>query len=105
LDVVLRTQPYKPGVAVEPLRPVPLVPYVKDEYPEKDRVAARERISPGFAIAIPELDAISDPVHRAAPDPRPLHGERKIEPDDGVGLCHDEVPQLRVVVAVDDPAV
>ena len=73
--------------------------------PEEERFAAEDGVAPGLAVAAPELFPRADPRERAA-DEAPKDGsQRRIEPDDRVGLFEDDVTELAAVVAVDDPPV
>src|SRR5919197_5659014 len=72
--------------------------------PDEHRLPAEEAAAPALAIAAPELLTGADPADRPQRHARERHAQRHVEPDDGVGSLEDEVAELAVVVAVDDPA-
>jgi hypothetical protein len=74
------------------------------ERPDEEGVGAEQGAPPGLAVAAPELVALADAPQRAPPEPPQDRPQRRIEPDDEVGLPEDQIPKLAAVMPVDDPS-
>src|SRR5665811_382288 len=62
-------------------------------------------VTPGFVVAVPELNIVAEPVHRSAPKPGEGDPQRKVEPDDRASRADHRVTKLAVIVAIDHPAI
>jgi hypothetical protein len=78
------------------------------ERPQEEAVAGKELVAERFPIAGagPELLAGSATTQRAREEPREDHGERRVEPDHGVGARPNQIARTATgVVPIDHPSV
>ena len=78
------------------------------ERPQEEAVAGKELVAERFPIAGagPELLAGSATTQRAREEPREDHGERRVEPDHGVGARPHQIARpASGVVAIDHPRI
>jgi len=78
------------------------------ESPQEKAVAREELAAKGLAIArqVPEQLSASDAPQRTREQTRKDHGQRRVEPDHGVGTReHQTLRTTSAVVAIDDPGI
>jgi len=81
---------------------------VRLEGPPEERVARKELVAVGLAVARPRPDLLAgaDSPQRTFEEPREDHAEWRIQPDDRVGARpHQIAGPASAVVPVDDPGI